>query len=112
MVFRSDKQRTGFFGTRGRAKSATQPQLIADSYITGKRLPGKFRSMQAVFRKFPKERVAFRKVKKFNKEFDTRVTTTAEVKDAERRIKGFRRVGNPRKKTRKQVKRRVRGIYG
>lgn len=60
MVFRSAKQRKAFF---------------AFSYIDGRKL-GSFTSLQMVFKKFPKEEIAFNRVKKFNKRLGTNLKTT------------------------------------
>ncbi len=82
------------------------------SYITGKKLPGRFSSIRDVFKKFPKEKVAFDKVKRFNKKFKANITTTRQLKDADRRIAKFKKQGNPPKKRKRQVKRFVQSIYG
>ncbi len=84
---------------------------IALSYITGKKLPGRFNSLKDVFKKFPREKKAFDKVKRFNKKFNTNITTIRQLKDADRRITKFKKEGNPPKK-KKQVRRFVQSIYG
>ncbi len=94
---------------------------VAFSYVTGKKLPGKFSSLKDVFRKFPKEKKAFDKVKRFNKKFNTGITSTRQLRDAERRIEKFtehgagsasNRTRNPPKKKKRKVKRFVQSIYG
>lgn len=93
----------------------------AFSYITGRKLPGRFSSTKDVFKKFPLEKDAFDKVKRFNKKFKTNITNTRQLKDANRRIikftgRGARSASNlgesnpPKKK--KQVRRFVQSIYG
>ena len=93
-------------GSSHRAKS------VAFSYVTGKKLPGRFSSLKDVFKKFPQEKKAFDKVKRFNKKFNTNITTTRQLKDAERRITNFKKQSNPPKKKKRQVKRFVQSIYG
>lgn len=85
---------------------------VALSYITGKKLPGRFNTLKDVFKKFPKEKKAFDKVKRFNKKFDTNITTTRQLKDADRRITKFKKQGNPPKKKKRKVRSFVQSIYG
>lgn len=105
-----------------KSRGSSHQESIAFSYITGKKLPGRFSSLKDVFKKFPREKKAFDKVKRFNKKFDTNITTTRQLKDADRRIIKFTgsgarsasnpRRGNPPKKKKRQVKRFVQSIYG
>ena len=107
------------FPTRG---SSHRGGSVAFSYVTGKKLPGKFSSLKDVFKKFPREKKAFDKVKRFNKKFNTNITTTRQLKNAEQRIEKFRKKDNPPKKSRKlrsrnsrprrKVRRFVQSIYG
>jgi len=95
---------------------------VAFSYITGRKLSGRFASLKDVFKKFPKEKDAFDRVKRFNKDFDTKITSLRQVRDAERRIAKFTGggartarnpgQGNPPKKKKRKVKRFVQSIYG
>lgn len=64
-------------------------KFTAFSYINGRRL-GQFNSLQRVFKKFPKERVAFNKVKSFNRSRKRRFTTTNQIRRF-RRLMRFRR---------------------
>lgn len=80
MVFVSDRQRRGFFATgnfKRQPRGSNSPSTFF-SYKDGRKL-GKFQSIKKVFKKFPSERKAFNKVKKFNKRTGSNVTTTKQI---------------------------------
>jgi len=111
MVFKSSRQRKAVMASIWRRRGGFG-QNIAFSYVTGKRIPGKFSSIKDVFKKKPKEKVAFNKVTRFNKRFNTKITNTRQLKDARKRITRFKKQDNPPRKPRKKVKSFVRSIYG
>lgn len=52
----------------------------AISYRTGKKLSGRFSTLNSVFRKFPKERKAFNRVMAFNRRTGRRITNVRQIR--------------------------------
>lgn len=71
---------------RRRPSSKGRAKFIAFSYVDGRRL-GKFSTLTSVFKRFPRERTAFKQVKRFSKNTGRRVTTLRQIKSFERKIK-------------------------
>ncbi len=65
-------------------------KFTALSYKSGRRL-GKFSSLKEVFKKFPSEKVAFDKVKRFNRKTGRMITTTKQIPMAKKTMKITRR---------------------
>jgi len=82
--FRTRKQQKAFFA-RGNFKKFT-----AFSYIDGKRL-GTFTSLGNVFKKFPKEGSAFRRVQRFNKTTGRNIKTVRQIPNIKRKMNISRR---------------------
>ncbi len=99
-------------GSTSNKRRAGLGRGTAFSYVTGRKLPGRFNSIKDVFKKFPKEKKAFDAVKRFNKKFNTRIKSTNQLKIAEQRIEKFRKKDNPPRKSKRKVKRFAQSIYG
>jgi len=86
MVFKSDRQRKAFWAkTRGSSNPQIVP-IIVFSYFDGRKI-GKFKNINDFFKKNPKEKEAFQRVIRFNKETGMNVTTINQIKEVRRRIK-------------------------
>ncbi len=89
MVFKSDKQRKGFFARGTNTRTSTNPNIITDSkrtafsYRDGRNL-GKFNSLQEVFKKFPSEKKAFNRVMTFRRQSGVQVNSIREIKMVQR----------------------------
>jgi len=90
MVFVSERQRRAFFVTGNFKRAPMQPNIVAFSYFTGKRL-GRFKNLKEVFNRFPKEKKAFQRVIRFRKQTGIRVNTIEDIKRAKRKQKIMKR---------------------
>ncbi len=93
MVFKSERQRRGFFATGNFARSPRTPgisQQTAFSYRDGRRL-GKFKSLKEVFDRFPSEKKAFMRVIKFRRKTGIQVNTIQDIKKEKRKMNVNRR---------------------
>lgn len=90
MVFRSAKQRRAFFATGNFKRAPMTPDGVAGStafsYRDGRKL-GKFTSLEEVFRKFPSERKAFKRVMEFRKKTGKQVDNIEQIKEFKRQQK-------------------------
>ena len=91
MVFKTDRQRRGFFAGANAPRATTRPSFVAFSYRTPNKKLGTFSSMDELFKKFPSEKKAFMRVIKFRKKTGIRVNTIAEIKNIKRNQKTNRR---------------------
>lgn len=87
MVFASERQRRAFFATGNFARSPRTPEqsnITAFSYRDGRKL-GKFSNIQQVFKRFPLERKAFKRVMIFRRKTGKQVNTIEEIKKEKRK---------------------------
>ncbi len=93
MVFKSDRQRKAFWAkTRGSSNPQiiqfSNRQITIFSYFDGRKL-GKFKNINEFFKNNPKERQAFERVMKFNRQTGMNVTTINQIKDILGKSKRF-----------------------
>jgi len=96
MVFKSDKQRRGFFATGNFKRSPRNPtkagfgNRTAFSYRDGKKL-GKFNNLEDIFKRFPSERKAFKRVIAFRNRTGKQVNTIEDIKKEKRKMNNPKR---------------------